>query len=142
MFEDKKELLLLGLGILLSLGLGCAVGLSYNQGGQEAAPAVEMGEEGEESESVVSNKVVKFISKSVSGTVKSLSDQTLVLEEGGDTLTVEVALDARIVRVAPPSPTREEIRLSQVKVRDKVDALLYSQPDGSFLANEVSVIDL
>ena len=105
----------------------------------------------EKAESVTANKVVKHISKSVSGAVKSVSGQTIVLEEDGDTLSVEVASDATITKVTLPSPTalpeelgtaptREKISLVQIKVGDKVDALLVSQPDGSFLANEVTVL--
>ena len=101
--------------------------------------------------SITANKVVKHISKSVSGAVKSVSGQTIVLEEDGDTLNVEVAPEANITKVTLPSPTalpeesdtspaRVKISLAQIKVGDKVDALLVSQPDGSFLANDVTVL--
>ncbi len=114
-------------------------------------PTTEAPTAAEGAESVTANKVVKHISQSVSGTVKSISGQTMVLEEDGDTLSIKVAADATIVKVTLPSPTappeeteeaptREEISLAQIKVGDKVDALLASQPDGSFLANDVTVL--
>lgn len=112
--------------------------------GEEATPASAVG-------SITANKVVKHISKSVSGTVKSVSGQTIVLEEDGDTLSIEVTPEATITKVTLPSPTalpeesgtaptRAKISLAQVRVGDKVDALLVSQPDGSFLANDVTVL--
>jgi hypothetical protein len=137
MFEDKKELLLLSLGILFSLGVGCRIGLSYGLGQPLTGQDTTLATSGEE-KAVTENKVVKYISRSVSGIVRSITDQEMVLEDRGDTLTVEVALDARILRMTPSS--QEEIRLNQVKVRDRVDALLFSQPDGSFLASEVTVL--
>lgn len=149
MFEDKNELLVVVLGGIFLFVLGLVAGTWLDSPSTTTSSTSQVEEQVEEAVAEGS-KVVKFVSKSVSGTVAEVSDPLLVLEEAGDTLSFKVSPDVRIVKVTLPSPTvtvtppaepkREEIRLDQIKVGDKVDALLSSQPDGSFLATEVTVL--
>jgi len=140
--------------VVASLGMGFVAGSSY--GSRKTPSAGTSGQaalEGKPTQpagvcSITTNKVIKHIAENAAGKVKSLSGKTLVLEEAGDTLEVEVAPNARIFRVTLPSPNaapeaavpqREEWSLEKIKVGDQVEALLASQPDGSFLASEVTV---
>lgn len=153
--QDKKQLTAF-LGIaLLAFFLGVFAGFFARDrfSGGETSPAApvsptsSLGERGEEP----SSKVVKHVTKSASGEVVKVADDELQISEGGDTLGILVAFDAKVTRITIPKsaalpenassmvPRREEIKLSGIKVGDKVEALLQSQPDGSFEATEVTV---
>lgn len=167
MESSGKLVVLVILVFALSISVGYFLGAGYGLGRQ---PGV--GEEGifgvsgkgGVMEVGLENKVVKFIAKSVSGNLKAISGRTMILEAKGNTLSIEVAEEARINRLTiyspkPPEPgippeeipeepepeniteqKLEEIDLIQLKAGDRVDALLNSQPDGSFIAVEVTVM--
>ena len=152
--SNSRFLLIIWVVALLSGGIGFLTGSSRTA---KQTPVVEtVGKEPVSSPERVTasdNKVVKFISKSVSGKVKSVSGDELTLEEDGDSLTFRVSPEARITRVVIPSPTAlpeeagndtppepETIKLGNIAVGEQVDATLTSQPDGSFVATEVTVL--
>jgi hypothetical protein len=153
---NGKQLTVLILAVVVSAGSGYALGASVSSsptgsGSDQVAKKAKVSKTSPKEVSVGDNKVVKYVSKSVSGKVKSVSGQTITLEENGDSLSFAVAPSARITRITVPSPTalpeetsaeptQEQITLEQIQVGANVDATLTSQPDGSFAATEVTVM--
>lgn len=68
------------------------------------------------------------VTKGLSGTVVSVSGQTLVLESEGDQVQITTDAETKITRRIWPkgaeAPQRENITLDQIQVGDKVDAFV------------------
>ena len=83
------------------------------------------------------------ITKGLSGTVVSVSGQTLVLESEGDRVQVVTDNETKITRRTWPkgaeAPQRENITLSQIQVGDKVDAFV-KVAGGKATASSIIVI--
>ncbi len=93
------------------------------------------------------NKVIKAISQSAEGSVAEVNGDSVTLTDKGDSLTFKVVSSAKVTRItmpkavapaestnsaqtAPQPPTTEDIALNQVKVGDRVSALLIVTADG------------
>ncbi len=93
------------------------------------------------------NQVIKAISQSAEGNVAEINGNSVTLTDKGDSLTFTAVSGAKVTRItmpkavspsettasaqtAPPPPTTEDIALNQVKVGDRVSALLSVTADG------------
>jgi hypothetical protein len=82
--------------------------------------------------------------KAVSGKLVSLDGQKMVLESEGDRVQVLVSPDAKITRTTfsqdkDSAPRMEVIALGDIRVGDRVDALVKTE-DGSALVSSVNVV--
>lgn len=93
------------------------------------------------------NQVIKAISQSAEGEVADVNGDSVTLKDKGDSLTFTVVSGAKVTRItmpkavtpaestnsaqtAPKPPTTEDIALNQVKVGDRVSALLSVTAEG------------
>lgn len=93
------------------------------------------------------NRVVKAISETVEGEIKEIAGEQVVLQDGDDTLSFKVPATARInlIRLPPAPkpeeatksgtetprpPVNEEISFGELKVGQRLTAMLSATPEG------------
>lgn len=115
---------------------------------KDASPAVALTpKQSPEGGATFYNQVIKAISQSAEGEVADVNGDSVTLKDKGDSLTFTVVSGAKVTRItmpkavapaeatnsaqtAPKPPTSEDIALNQVKVGDRVSALLSVTADG------------
>lgn len=133
------------IGAVVFLGIGYLVGVSSEQ--QKSGPQLQKFEEAEKIVKAISSKVVTSVVGY--GDVTKISDRTITLTYGKESLDIRVKEDVSIYSfeapIAPEKgivsvPAQKKAEFSDIKVGSKINATIKILPDSRVEATSIIII--